>query len=564
MTDAIIPPPVPPGWQRRQELIARLADIQAEIDEVRRVLPSVNDVTLRPRVEDLLAVAAELVAVHGTEPGGDIAEALAGLQSATRALRVPASDPDLGVTETLRTLRAAQGRLRSAVDDALDAVRAAHLAPVGMPEQRESSAMLPLQAMLKRLDAVAQRLDALEAAKDEQTPFVQQAGLVNFYVGAMRVEVDLARLHLTIGEDSFDLGALSRAAESMAELTADFVATVRDWTRRLSNVLSATVVRLAEETRQTVRGVTGGVAKLVRIVLGRAERRQRAAAATEPSQGVAEPEMVLIPPGRFVMGVPPEESAREKSDDDDARPQHEVTIRHGFWLAKYPVTRAEFAVFVADTGYVQSGGAYGWVEAKRTWEPSDQFGWQNPGFAQTDRDPVVCVSADEADAYAKWLADKTGRRYRLPSEAEWEYAARAGTTTARFWGDDRNGARHYANVADRSLAKRLKQKPDPERFFPWDDGHPFTSPVGSFQPNGFGLYDMLGNVWEWVADHWHDDYGEAPNDGSAWTTPGSEGRRVLRGGSWVGDPGGLRAGARNGIGTGSRDNYSGFRLARTR
>ena len=118
----------------------------------------------------------------------------------------------------------------------------------------------------------------------------------------------------------------------------------------------------------------------------------------------------------------------------------------------------------------------------------------------------------------------------LPSEAEWEYAARAGTTTARFWGDDRNRARRYANVADRSLAKKMNEKPNRERFFPWDDGYPFTSPVGSFQPNGFGLYDMLGNVWECVEDHWHDHY-DAPDDGSAWTTPGGESRRVLRGGS---------------------------------
>ena len=146
------------------------------------MLPAINDAALRPRIEELLAVATELVAVHGSEPGGDLAEALAGLQSATRILRVPASDPVLEVaTETLRTLRAAQGRLRSAVDDALDAVKAANLPPIEMPEQRSPTATLPIQAMLKRLDAVTQRLDVLEKARDERPHFVQQAGLVNFW-----------------------------------------------------------------------------------------------------------------------------------------------------------------------------------------------------------------------------------------------------------------------------------------------------------------------------------------------------------------------------------------------
>ena len=277
------------------------------------------------------------------------------------------------------------------------------------------------------------------------------------------------------------------------------------------------------------------------------------------------PEMVLIPPGRFLMGTPPEEDAREKMPEEFAgqsKRQHTVTFRRGFWLAKYPVTRAEFAAFVADSKRDMSGEAGGWVEGKG-WQYSDQFSWQNPGFSQTDRDPVVCVDLADIDAYRKWLSDRTGRRYRLPSEAEWEYAVRAGTTTARFWGDDRDGARRYANVADRGLAKRLKQKFDRERFFPWDDGYPFTSPVGAFQPNPFGLCDMLGNVWEWVADHWHDSYDGAPDDGSPWTTQGSEGRRVLRGGSSYFYPRFLRAGVRNWIDPDSRYNYAGFRLART-
>lgn len=277
------------------------------------------------------------------------------------------------------------------------------------------------------------------------------------------------------------------------------------------------------------------------------------------------PEMVLIPPGRFTMGIPKAESDREKAvdDDNDARPQHDVTIRAGFWLGRYPVTRGEFAAFVADTGHETTGGAFGWSEAKRGWEHSDSFDWHTPGFAQTDRDPVVCVNHADTEVYAAWLSRQTGKRYRLPSEAEWEYAARAGTTTARFWGDERNGARAYANVADRSLAKQLKTKATRDHFLPWDDGYPFTSPVGSFRPNPFGLFDMLGNVWEWMADHWHDTYDDAPDDGRPWITDRNDRRRVLRGGSWLNGPGDLRAGIRGRIVADDRLNDVGFRLART-
>ena len=179
---------------------------------------------------------------------------------------------------------------------------------------------------------------------------------------------------------------------------------------------------------------------------------------------------------------------------------------------------------------------------------------------------MVCVNHHDANAYAQWLSDKTGRHYRLPSEAEWEYAARAGRKTARFWGDDRDGARRYANVADRSLMREFNMKFDPEQFFDWDDGFPFTAPVGSFQPNPFGLCDMLGNVWEWTQDHWHENYKGAPDDGSAWTTEGSkkdDGLRVIRGGAWDGSPWNARTGTRGRGHGGDRNSGTGFRLAGT-
>jgi formylglycine-generating enzyme required for sulfatase activity len=175
---------------------------------------------------------------------------------------------------------------------------------------------------------------------------------------------------------------------------------------------------------------------------------------------------------------------------------------------------------------------------------------------------VTCVDYQDASDYAEWLKGKTGKPYRLPTEAEWEYACRAGTKTARFWGDDREGAAAFANVADRSLAAILKQEPDPEEFFQHDDGYPFSSLVGGFRPNQFGLYDMLGNVWEWCRDHWAPNYRNAPKDGTVYTTSDSDASRVLRGAAWSGNPRYVRAGTRDWDDPRIRINDIGFRVAR--
>jgi len=278
------------------------------------------------------------------------------------------------------------------------------------------------------------------------------------------------------------------------------------------------------------------------------------APAAEPASGSVVrdcptcPELVLIPPGSFLMGVPREEDEREgvpPSDHDDARPQHEVTIVRAFWLGRYPVTRGEYAAFIQDTSY-RGGGT----------------SWRDPGFPQTDRDPVVNVSAEDADEYAAWLSRKTGKSYRLPSEAEWEYGARAGTTTAHFWGDDRVSACRYANVADEALRKKQKNKPDKDSYFACDDGYANTSPVGVFQLNGFRLFDMLGNVNQWTADCGDGNYSGAPVDGSARTT-GDCRYRMMRGGSWIVPPFALRSGFRAMMFTSGRSSATGFRLART-
>jgi sulfatase modifying factor 1 len=184
--------------------------------------------------------------------------------------------------------------------------------------------------------------------------------------------------------------------------------------------------------------------------------------------------------------------------------------------------------------------------------------WRSPGFAQEDDYPVACVSWNDAKAYVDWLSKQTGHDYRLPSEAEWEFAARAGTTTARFWGDNPDSACRYANVADRTAKTRYPGWP----IHDCEDGYVHAAPTGSFKANSFGLKDMLGNLWEWTADCWNGSYEGAPSDGSART--GGDCRwRVLRGGSWDIAPEFVRSAIRIRTTTKSRSYSAGFRPART-
>jgi formylglycine-generating enzyme required for sulfatase activity len=199
------------------------------------------------------------------------------------------------------------------------------------------------------------------------------------------------------------------------------------------------------------------------------------------------PEMIVVPAGKFMMGSPATEAGRFGNEG----PQHKVTIARSFAVSKFDVTFAEWDSCVA------VGGC----------RPTDDGGYGR------DTNPVVFVSWDEAQQYAVWLSRMTGRPYRLLTEAEWEYAARAGTTTAYWWGDE----------IGKGNANCLGCGSE------WDARQP--APVGSFKPNAFGLYDMHGNVWQWVQDCYHTSYVGAPTDGSAWI--GEEcSRHVVRGGSW--------------------------------
>ena len=266
------------------------------------------------------------------------------------------------------------------------------------------------------------------------------------------------------------------------------------------------------------------------------------------------PEMVVLPAGSCRMGSPSFEQGRQ----EDEGPVHEVTIAVPFALGVYEVTVAEFGRFVDETEY-SAGNSCDTYEGG-SWEERTGRGWRNPGFGQSGRSPVACVNWNDAQAYATWLSRETGEEYRLPSESEWEYAARAGTATARYWGEGASGQCRHANGGDASTKERYSDWPWPVASC--RDGHVHTAPAGSLAANGWGLHDMLGNVWEWTEDCWNSSYGGAPLDGSAWEY-GDCDVRVLRGGSRDNGPSYLRAANRYWDTSGVRVTNVGFRVART-
>jgi formylglycine-generating enzyme required for sulfatase activity len=265
--------------------------------------------------------------------------------------------------------------------------------------------------------------------------------------------------------------------------------------------------------------------------------------------------LVLIPAGTFSMGSP--ESEKDRSPDEV---RHEVTISKPFYLGVYTITRGQFRQFVNDTGYkteaeADGKGGFGWNAAMRDLKYDAKYSWRDPGFEQTDEHPVVIVSWKDAVKYAEWLGSKDGQTYRLPTEAEWEYACRAGSTTKFYFGDDDEELVHYGNLADASFRQASGKTYGTKE----DDGFAFTAPVGRFQPNGFGLYDMYGNACQWCAD-W---YGEYPHGAVTDPVgPASGQSRVFRSGGWRSVAAYCRSALRHWIPPQTRFSYLGFRLVR--
>jgi formylglycine-generating enzyme required for sulfatase activity len=232
-------------------------------------------------------------------------------------------------------------------------------------------------------------------------------------------------------------------------------------------------------------------------------------------------EMVAIPGGTFTMGSP----ANEKYSFDDERPQHEVNVPP-FFMGKYPITQAQWKAIASRTDLKVDPSASLRVNLDL-----------NPAYFKdrpdSDRRPVEQVNWYDAVEFCARLSKLTGREYRLPSEAEWEYACRAGTTTPFYFGETITG-----ELAHYNASKTYAGEPKAEF-------RQQTTPVGQFPPNAFGLYDMHGNVWEWCADTWHDNYKDAPTDGSVWIENGDDNRSPRRGGSWGTYPDNCRSAIRD-------------------
>jgi len=287
------------------------------------------------------------------------------------------------------------------------------------------------------------------------------------------------------------------------------------------------------------------------LVIATAQRAHADQPAREFKECALCPIMVAVPAGEFVMGSPASEPGRFDAEG----PQHRVAIR-AFALGKYDVATDEFLRFLRTTGY-----------QPKPCNPILNEVWHSPGHGLAyppydtvpPRWPAVCLDWNDANAYIDWINQQVRREhpslnarksgpYRLPSEAEWEYAARAGTTTARWWGNDPGSGLAVCNGCGSK----------------WDYSQ--LSNVDSFKPNAFGLYGMLGNAWQWTADCWHMTYVGAPTNGRAWTTGGDCARHVVRGGSWDNVPIFVRSAARTGAeNDGKTYDYStltGFRIAR--
>jgi formylglycine-generating enzyme required for sulfatase activity len=273
------------------------------------------------------------------------------------------------------------------------------------------------------------------------------------------------------------------------------------------------------------------------------------------------PAMVVIPTGSFQMGSPPGETGR----GDAETPQHLVTLATGFAMARSAITVAQFREFVRASGYrpdsTKLDGASVYDERSGTMRDDAGATWEDDyaGRQAADDLPVVNISWNDASAYAKWLGQRTGKVYRLPSEAEFEYALRGGTTTRYWWGDGtpQKTVENLTGSGDHSPSGRRWS----HAFRGYRDGYWGPAPVMKFAPNPFGLYDINGNVSEWVADCWHDNYNRAPADGSAWINPGCT-ARVVRGGSWGSSPDQERSAYRQGVEATVRSGRVGFRVVR--
>ncbi len=288
--------------------------------------------------------------------------------------------------------------------------------------------------------------------------------------------------------------------------------------------------------------------------------------------------LLLIPPGEFSMGSTQGErdsmlqlfsTAKPENFADET--QHQVRITQPFYLAAHEVTVGQFRQFFSEMGYkteaeTDGQGGWGWNDSTGKFEGRDvKYNWRSTGFTQDDTHPVVNVTWNDAQKFCQWLSGKEGKIYSLPTEAQWEYACRAGTAAAWFNGDDPEGLALVGNVMDATAKAKLTNYSS-YTYISARDGYVFTSPVGKFRANNFGLYDMHGNVWEWCQDWYGAKYYDqlaGPVSDDPQGDNSEQKYRVLRGGSWFNDAWNTRSADRNGNSPVVRYSNDGFRVSRT-
>ena len=491
------------------------------------------------------------------------------------------------------------GKLDAAVHEAAKQLEAQHIAEEAQ-RLATQQAELVQQAEAKRILAEQQRQQAeqeAEAAKrTAQQEKEKQAAVAKQLAEAKHREAEAAKKREAEAKQAAEEKrrkaeeAAKQAEERQRAEQAERVARDKQAAQQVAEAQRVETARLtalaeAAESNNTSPTNTAGHKKtgivlsvIVVAILGvflatRGEKPAKPVVAPPPAvvEAPAVSAMVQIPAGNFIMGSCKESgsclsgTSLDSEASSDEAPQHQVQIA-AFELGKTEVTVGQFRAFVKATSYRTDAekdtggnkGCYAWDVSDGKWDWRAGRYWDKVGFSQSEQHPVACVSWNDAQAYITWLNGKTQTGYRLPSEAEWEYAARAGTTTRRYWGDDADQACAYANVADKTTGPNRQGWTTKHEC---SDGQFFSAAVGSYKPNEFKLHDMLGNVREWTQDPWHGDYNGAPANGSVWQ--GSSDARVLRGGSWFYYPLIVRAANRDSNTASFRFDGVGFRLART-
>ncbi|TDK24954.1 formylglycine-generating enzyme family protein [Luteimonas aestuarii] len=499
----------------------------------------------------------------------------------------------------LRRLPVEGDRALADADEDIDALRRAQrIAAVARTVRAHDEAVL---AYLERVDAAEQawqlNVDGERAFAEGRLGEDGQGALALFRAaekarpGQARARQNIAAVESAmirraeIAAEAYDFTLAQRWLAHANEVRPeDDVGTVTDARGRIERLRAARIVRLRDlglEALPRLNGVNvarGHLAELLRIARpgdpAASELRERIDLSVHyglygPGQvftdalkgGGRGPQMAVVPHGAFTLGAP----ADEVDSSDNERPQHAIRFERGFALAIHEVTVGEFRRFIAATGHQtraeRRGYSMPYDERSNNFVRRSGVDWRSDYRGQPAADdlPVLHVSARDAAAYAEWLAAQTGHRYRLPSEAEFEYALRAGGQGRYPWGGGNPPERagNFTGALDRSPGGRTWT----HAFAGYGDGHWGPAPIGSFQPNAWGLHDLAGNVSEWVADCWHDNYRRAPGDGSAWVNPGCR-DQVIRGGSWSSSPAQTRSAWRAPAQVDTTNAKVGFRVAR--